>query len=58
MKKYIVKGTVWFVALWVIFSFTDYHFARTMYGGMELSPLNLLVVLFNLFDNLLQGFMF
>lgn len=41
---------------WIAISFIDYNFARTMYGGMILSKYNILVVLHNITDNLLKGF--
>ena len=58
MKRYIVKGTVWFMALWVIFSFVDYHFAQTMYGGNVLTDWNIVVVMYKILDALLIGFIF
>lgn len=58
MKRYIKIGTIGFLILWAIFSFIDYNFARTTYGGMYLTKYNFLVVAYNTLDNLLKGFMF
>ena len=54
MKKYIARVLIGVIALWVMFSFVDYHFAQTMYGGMELSPCNLLVVLYKTINPLMS----
>lgn len=58
MKKAIKRTLIFMIGFWAIFSFVDYNFARTMYGGMYLTDCNMAVVLYRTLDNLLQGFMF
>lgn len=43
---------------WSVYTFIDFNFAKTMYSGMELSEYNLIVIIFNICDKLLSGFIF
>ena len=56
--KAIKRTLIFTIGFWAIFSFVDYSFARTMYGGMYLTDGNMAVVLYRTLDNLLQGFIF
>ena len=57
MKKLIKLSNI-LVGIWSLWSFVDFAFARTMYGGMYLTDCNMAVVLYKTLDSLLQGFMF
>jgi hypothetical protein len=58
MLKFIKRAVKLFLGAWIVISFIDYNFARTMYGGMVLSDYNILVVAYKLLDRILQGFIF
>ena len=57
MNKLIKLSRI-FAGSYAVWSFIDFAFARTMYGGMCLSNYNVAVVLYRTLDNLLQGFIF
>ena len=58
MKKVIKRTLIFMIGCWALWSFVDYNFARTMYGGMCLSQHNILVIGYQTLDYILQGFMF
>ncbi len=58
MKKVIKRTLIFIIGFWVLLSFVDYNYARTMYGGMYLSQHNILVIGYQTLDYILQGFMF